>query len=180
MMMLKYTAQEDIMSDIATTVDTPADFPVLYVFVRTSLNSMNSGKAQAHSGHAANAFMYEHAVNPLATCKPVDKVVQQWMGSTRHGFGTQINLLAPWDEVVDLVARTQSMGLAAGVIEDPTYPYEVDSEIVPLIWVNWHTMPPIDKGNGKSICFRPECTAAYVFGMKSELQDQLGHYPLHP
>ena len=31
-------------------------FPVLYVFVRNDLDSMNPGKAEAHSGHAASAF----------------------------------------------------------------------------------------------------------------------------
>lgn len=154
------------------------DIPILYVFVRTDMNSMTPGKAQAHSGHAANAFVYKNHIKPS---KPIHPDVSEWMSQTDQGFGTQINLKAPWDEVIRLVARINEEGAGVGeIVVDPTYPYVVDAEIMPLINEKVHTVEPIDLGNSKFACHRDEATAAYVFGRKLNLQPYLGEYPLHP
>ena len=152
------------------------DIPVLYVFVRTELNSMNPGKAQAHSGHAANAFVYKHYIHTQECYSDIT----EWMDSCNQGFGTQINLKAPWIQVLDAVAKAQAQGFKADFITDPTYPYEVDLEIAYLIDYKTHSQPWIDKGNGRVICFREEQTAAYIFGMKSKLESLVGMFPLHP
>jgi hypothetical protein len=156
--------------------------PVLYVFVRTDLPSMTPGKAQAHSGHAANAFINEHYIKRLNLGNGICDSVREWMASTPFGFGTQINLKAPWDEVLGIVeaVNRDGDGIAADVIVDPTYPYVVDGEIMPLIDRDRHTVDPIDIGNGRFACHRREATAAYVFGYKEDLERLVGMYPLHP
>lgn len=154
--------------------------PVLYVFVRTDLPSMNPGKAQAHSGHAANAFIHKNVVQVMRGCKvPIAKSVLEWMASTPFGFGTQINLKGNWPDVINTVAAWAEVGRAELVI-DPTYPYIVDEEIVTLIDPRNHSMDPVPLGNGKVLCHRNEVTAAYLFGYKEELEPFVGKYPLHP
>ena len=154
--------------------------PVLYVFVNTDLASMNPGKAQAHSGHAANAFVNQNVIVPMRNKKTIAMPVQEWMAATTFGFGTQINLKGEWSEVVKTIAAW-CVACGAGVlVVDPTYPYIVDSEIVKLIDSRNHTQIPFDLENGKFLCHRNEVTAAYVFGYKDELVPYVGKYPLHP
>lgn len=154
------------------------DIPVLYVFVRTDMNSMTPGKAQAHSGHAANAFVFK---NHIKVGKPIHPDVQEWVAETSFGFGTQINLKAPWEDVVGVVDAVNIAGIgAAEIIYDPTYPYVVDAEILRLIDPKMHTVEPIDLGNGLFACHRKEATAAYVFGRKEALTPFVGSFPLHP
>ena len=153
--------------------------PVLYVFVNTDLPSMNPGKAQAHSGHAANAFINQHVIKPLRAGNEVMQSVNEWMAATPFGFGTQINLKGNWDDVINTVAAWAEVGRAELVI-DPTYPYIVDAEILKLIDPRNHTMDPIPLENGKVLCHRNEVTAAYLFGYKEELEPFVGKYPLHP
>lgn len=153
--------------------------PVLYVFVNTDLSSMNPGKAQAHSGHAANAFINQHVIKPLRAGNEVMQSVNEWMASTPFGFGTQINLKGNWDDVVNTVAAWAEVGRAELII-DPTYPYIVDEEIVKLIDHRIHSVDPIPLENGKVLCHRNEATAAYLFGYKEELEPFVGKYPLHP
>ena len=161
--------------------------PVLYVFVNTDLPSMTPGKAQAHSGHAANAFIHQAVIKPMRSgVTELWGPVSEWMGQTPFGFGTQINLKAPWSEVVDLVEELDDEFLSAKkrvmaeIIIDPTYPYIVDKEVVGLINPDLHTVPPIQLEDGRYVCHRKEMTAAYVFGDKRDLEPFLGKYPLHP
>ena len=155
---------------------------VLYIFVRTDLPSMNPGKAQAHSGHAANAFIYQTVIKPLRSgSTELWGPAQEWMAQTPFGFGTQINLKAPWNEVDDLVTEVMNLpNVQAEVVVDPTYPYIVDSEIVELIDKKLHTVAPIPLENGRWVCHRSAPTAAYIFGDKAELEPYVGKYPLHP
>lgn len=164
------------------TIDEDIKNQVLYVFVNTGLPSMNPGKAQAHSAHAANAFIHQCVIKPMRSgVTSVWQPVDAWMASTPFGFGTQINLKAPWNEVVELVAElSESKIAAAEIVVDPTYPYIVDSEIVNLIDSDLHTVAPIKLDDGRFVCHRKQATAAYVFGDKRDLEPFLGKYPLHP
>lgn len=154
--------------------------PVLYIFVNTDLPSMNPGKAQAHSGHAANAFINQHAIKPLQAGKRISGEVAEWMGTTPFGFGTQINLKGEWSEVIKTVADWCEAGGVGELVVDPTYPYIVDSEVVRLIDPRIHSEIPFDLENGKFLCHRNETTAIYIFGYKDELEPYVGKYPLHP
>lgn len=156
------------------------NIPVLYVFVRTDMPSMTPGKAQAHSGHAANAFVNQHAIKPLQAGKRMPGEVAEWIATTPYGFGTQINLKGEWDDVVNTVASVCESGGIGELVVDPTYPYIVDAEVVHLIDPRNHTAEPVDLGNGKFLCHRNETTAAYVFGYKNELKRYVGEFPLHP
>lgn len=154
-----------------------ADYLALYVFVRTDLQSMNSGKAQAHSGHAANHFVYKHYINCDDVAHKAD--IESWMKQAT-GFGTQINLKGAWQEVMQAVDEADSDGFVTGIVVDPTYPYIINSEIRHLIAPVTHTLPPVEMADGNYMCFRREATAAYVFGYKDALQPYVGKFPLHP
>ena len=156
------------------------NYPVLYVFVNTDLPSMNPGKAQAHSGHAANAFINKTVVQTLQSGKDVRPSVKEWMTATPFGFGTQINLKGEWDEVVNTIAAWCETGGVGELVIDPTYPYIVDSEIVKLIDHGNHTADPVKLENGKFLCHRNEATAAYLFGYKDDLESYVRQFPLHP
>jgi hypothetical protein len=151
---------------------------VLYVFVRTDLPSMTPGKAQAHSGHAANAFIYKNYIK--ANPQSVRLEIYNWIESTPQGFGTQINLKAPWSEVIDIIAAASQDGFLCDLVTDPTYPYEVDEEVFDLLPNETHTAAPIVKDNKRYMCFRVEQTAAYIFGSKEDLAPYISQYPLHP
>lgn len=158
------------------------NYPVLYVFVNTDLPSMNPGKAQAHSGHAANAFIHQHVIKPMRNgVTEVWSPVAEWMAATPFGFGTQINLKGTWRDVINTAAQVEeSKAGVAELVVDPTYPYIVDSEIVGLIDPRVHSAEPIDIGNGKFVCHRNETTAIYIFGYKEDLAPYVSQYPLHP
>ena len=152
--------------------------PVLYVFVRTDMPSMTPGKAQAHSGHAANAFVYKNFIK--ANPQGIRPEIYSWIEATPQGFGTQINLKASWKEVNELIDSVSQAGFIADYVIDPTYPYELDYEIYNLLEIHMQTAPPIFKDNGRVVCFRKEQTAAYVFGFKEDLESFVGQFPLHP
>lgn len=156
------------------------DTPILYVFVRTDMPSMTPGKAQAHSGHAANAFVHKHVVKKLQKNKLLDPDVLKWTEATEQGFGTQINLKGNWADVCKAHEAALAAGVITDVVLDPTYPYIVDAEMVELIKPAMHAIEPIALDNGKFVCHRPENTAIYFFGMKDQLKPFVGDFPLHP
>lgn len=160
---------------------TVENIPILYVFVRTDMPSMTPGKAQAHSGHAANAFVFKNYICRINAGNKVPDAVLEWMAQTPFGFGTQINLKGNWEDVVKAAAQVQEdkKGVCE-LVTDPTYPYIVDSEIAGLIDPKIHSVAPIDLGNGKVACHRAENTAVYIFGYKDDLKPYLGEFPLHP
>ena len=156
------------------------DIPILYVFVRTDMPSMTPGKAQAHSGHAANAFVHKHVIKRMQKDQQLGDAVVNWMKSTDQGFGTQINLKGAWDEVIEAHLSAKINGHITEKVLDPTYPYLVDSEIVGLIDPKHHSVDPIPLADGRVACHRAEYTAIYFFGMKEDLKPYVGKFPLHP
>ena len=149
----------------------------LYVLVRTDLPSLGKGKACAHSAHAANLFSYDDFIQPLRKGKEPDASVVAWHEAA-DGFGTTIALeVRDGQTMRDVVAAAKSMKFKAGVVTDPTYPYEVDYEIYPLINPEVHTAPAVSTRTGK-VCFRKEDSCAYVFGNKSDLSVLLARFGL--
>lgn len=155
--------------------------PCLYVIVDTDMTSMTNGKSQAHSGHASSAFSEKAFVVPLLAKEKPDPLAMQWRTETDQGFGTQINLKAKTSQLKLIVEMATMLGFQSEEVFDPTYPYHVDSEIVPLMDPTVHTLPPIPLGD-QTICFRREMTAVYVFGDKNDpvLSALLRKFPLHP
>ena len=118
--------------------------PVLYVFVRNDLDSMNPGKAEAHSGHAASAFAkwwYTGKHNSEYT-----ELGRLWHDTTKQGFGTQINLDANYEQMKYVIDLAKRVGFVAEMVHDPEYPIK-DGEVTHVL--------PMD-------------TAAYVFGVKND------------
>lgn len=133
----------------------------LYVLVRQDLPSLNPGKAMAQVAHAANAFIFKWAHKKIPG-------INLWQG--KEGFGTTIVLSIPniiqlnnilLDNVVGQLKT--NAGIPFGHVLDNTYPYIVNSEILPLIDAKLHTQNPIIKENGQVICFRKEITCGYLF-----------------
>jgi len=146
---------------------------------------MTPGKAQAHSGHAANAF-----VNEILTLKhhhtpEIEKGYLIWSSSTSQGFGTQINLKAQTDEeLADWIDTAKMAGYLASLIWDPTYPYMVTKEIYDLIDPMLHSLPSkfIPESN-MYLCYRKEWTAGYVFDhgeRPGEIKEINKNLILHP
>lgn len=143
---------------------------VLYVIV-FPLSDMNAGKAEAHSGHAAGAFTYAALKGKDSTLVNMTAHIKReavaWTEETEQGFGTQVNLLAPNSDAMDMLQyklhKAKHPDLFYDVIVDPTYPYVVESAIVPLIAEKVHTLPPQPLENGNFRCFREQATAMYVF-----------------
>jgi len=126
---------------------TENDYPVLFVIVRNDIPSMNSGKAEAHSGHAASKFVYDTAVGVKKPTKKVD----EWLKAA-DGFGTQINLDGSLEDIIAIEHYLNNHtdgdhGITYSRVTDPTYP-----------WFN-----PITN----ELMLREEVTAFYIFGMKS-------------
>jgi hypothetical protein len=150
---------------------------------------MTPGKAQAHSGHAANAFIKRNYIDVLKDVrKPANladptifNAIEEWMNATPQGFGTQINLKGAWDDVIYAVNETDDDNkVVSELITDPTYPYIVDSEVVNLIDPAAHSIPPVLLSNGMYLCHRQEVTAAYIFGRKEDATKYVEGFSLHP
>lgn len=154
-----------------------------YTLVRTDLPSLGHGKAIAHAMHAGNQMTWREVVEPLQRGETPNQDVMDWH-KMADGFGTTIALgnkgQLDISTIKQIVAAARLMGFVADVVVDPTYPYLVDKEIVPLMDDSVHTMPPVPGPPGKMVCFRSEVTTAYVFGDKAELKILLGSFDLYP
>ena len=137
--------------------ETQTAFPVLYILMRTDLESMNCGKAIAQGSHAANAFV-KHAQSKSGNGKwePFDT----WRDETNQGFGTVLVLAVNETQMRTAADIAEKLEYVSGVIHDPTYPL-VD---------------------GDTCHFLPLDTCAYVFGDKNDptLAAIVGNFPLHP
>ena len=138
---------------------------ILYIIMRTDMNSMNPGKAMAQAAHAANAFV-NHAQQAFPrdshSISHNEKAFDAWRSETgtNQGFGTTIVLGTSFnnarDEMGEAVSNAARQGLIAGLVRDPTYPIR-DGAVTHLIDVY---------------------TCAYVFAPPKA--DFLSHFELHP
>lgn len=144
---------------------------VLYIIMRTDLESLNSGKGMAQASHASNAFVNKfHArmaetnfegISKSSVAEDLNKAFYDWENSTTQGFGTVLVLEGKMSECKFAIDLFRMNDYIADIIHDPTYPI-VDGEIVHYI--------PLD-------------TCAYVFVPNKE-QDYfaamiLKKFPLH-
>ena len=132
--------------------------PVLYILMRTDLDSMNPGKAMAQASHAGSVF--EHNAEPGYNVD--EKLFEEWRQSTTQGFGTVLVLGVNEDQMRTAVEVAESFGVdtfPCGIIHDPTYPLQ-DGDITHFI--------PLD-------------TCGYIFGDKDDpmLQAIVGNFELH-
>lgn len=86
--------------------------PVLYILMRTDLDSMNPGKAMAQASHASNAFISRYGHEP----EPKD-----W-SDTSQGFGTVLVLGVTHMQMQTAVHIAKLSNIMSDVVHDPTYP----------------------------------------------------------
>ena len=156
--------------------------PYAYLLVRTDLESLGRGKGYAHSMHAGNHMTWQTVVKPLLANQKPDELVMAWHQSA-EGFGTTA-AIGTRDQVdintlQAVVEAAKSLGHEAGIVEDPTYPYEVSTEIYHLLPESLHTAPADRIASGFR-CYRREISCAWVFGEKEELKVLLSRFGLVP
>lgn len=126
---------------------------VLYIIMRTDMESMNPGKGMAQAAHAANAAVeaiknlilwYTNPIDP-ALLTPyekanpnhinIDKLMSQftrWEQSTAQGFGTCVVLGATLEQLKHAINDAQEAGLVAELVRDPSYPL-MDGDVLHLL-----------------------------------------------
>lgn len=132
--------------------------PVLYILMRTDMESMNPGKAMAQASHASNAF-----VQSAEPGYNIDETLfNTWKESTPQGFGTVLVLGVTEVQMRTAVEIAESFGVdkfPCDIIHDPTYPLQ----------------------DGDTTHFIPVDTCGYIFGDKDDpmLQSIIGNFELH-
>lgn len=134
-------------------------YPILYILMRSDMDSLNPGKACAQAAHAANQFVFE--LHQAGTRVPADQVIKEdmysrWAESTGKGFGTTITLDVDGETLPKIVQFARLAGFLAGVTHDPSYPL-LDGDTVHLL--------PLD-------------TCGYIFGDKVTLEPLLRQFNL--
>lgn len=148
--------------------------PVLFILMRTDLDSMNPGKAMAQAAHSANVlethyerFIQEETIDVDASddARAIMYAWTCWKWGVSQGFGTTIVLGASMSKIkTDLEWLEKSIPYRAflsGIVHDPTYPL-IDGSVTHLI--------PLD-------------TCGYIFAPDKDneyLRVILDEYELHP
>ena len=132
--------------------------PVLYILMRTDLDSMNPGKAMAQASHAGSTFV--HNAEPGYNVD--EELFNAWQKETPQGFGTVLVLGVTEVQMRTAVAVAESFGVdkfPCEIIHDPTYPLQ----------------------DGDTTHFIPVDTCGYIFGDKENitLQAILQNFELH-
>ena len=128
---------------------------VLYILMRTDLDSLNPGKAMAQANHAFGALKQR-----IRSDSKRQRDYIAWQGTTAQDFGTVIVLGGDRGGIqgaLDQLQRHRSP-VVSGWVHDPTYPIR-DGVVTHLI--------PLD-------------TCAFVFGTKAECGDVCEQFELHP
>ena len=142
--------------------------PVLYILMRTDMESLNPGKAMAQAVHAGNA-LETHCNREIQigllegdlSAEALGDAYYVWKHQTSQGFGTTIVLGGSMSLISMDVKRLQSLGYIAEIVHDPSYPIR-DGDVTHLI--------PLD-------------TCAYVFAPDKDdpvIRMSLSSYGLHP
>ena len=132
--------------------------PVLYILMRTDMDSMNPGKAMAQASHASNAFVS----NAEPGYNVDEELFNAWQESTPQKFGTVLVLGVNEAQMRTAVEVAESFGVdkfPCDIIHDPTYPLQ----------------------DGDTTHFIPVDTCGYIFGDKDDpvLQSIIGNFELH-
>lgn len=112
--------------------------PVLYIFMRSDLTSLNAGKAMAQASHAANAMVHLIKHGGLVPSKHIKNLLTKWENSTAQGFGTCLVLDCHNEHVIlqtiDKLNQA-SKEVITDIINDPTYPVR-DGDLTHYISLN--------------------------------------------
>ena len=167
-------------------------FPVLYILVRTDLDSLNPGKLGAQTSHASNAFLHQWK----RLCENMDdaganytgfepivnthELINDWQNQTNQGFGTVLTLAATMSQMQFTVGAAERGGLLSGMVMDDTYPILVARELGEFLKATYPDGLVV--GDGGRYVTIPLEACAYVFADKNDPYTSmlLGGYKLHP
>ena len=96
---------------------------VLYILMRSDMESLNPGKAMAQAAHAANLF-----------AENIDRrssEYKEWINEG-NGFGTTIVLDAYNDDLLNSIINDYKEKAPTGIVLDNTYPI-LDGDVVHLL-----------------------------------------------
>ena len=127
---------------------------VLYILMRTDLDSMNPGKAMAQSNHAYGAMK-----KVVRSNLPMQEKYREWIDSTEQEFGTTLVLGGSEAKIENaMVKASYQPDVIAEWIHDPSYPI-IDGAVVHHLPLN---------------------TCAFVFGDKEDCRSVVAAMELHP
>lgn len=131
---------------------------VLYILMRTDMDSMNAGKGMAQANHAYGALKHHLRKDP--TPEMLD-MFHQWQKQTDQDFGTTITLGGSEHQIIRALDFAQGYlkgCVVAGWVIDPSYPIS-DGSVTHLMSMR---------------------TCAYVFGDQELCRKAVGHLNRHP
>lgn len=131
----------------------PEEMLVVYLLVRTDMDSMNPGKGHAQSHHAGTQMAMKD--RQVWTVKQ-QNMLKAWAGD--RGFGTVLSMGCTNRQMNDALAIATRLGFPCAVVNDPSYPL-LDGSVVHLF--------PLD-------------TCAYIFGPKIAIERAVARLDLHP
>lgn len=140
--------------------------PVLYILMRSDMDSLNAGKGMAQAAHAANDMVKRiRGINEKSSrkggCSTIKSYLDIWEEQA-GGFGTTIVLDIYNEDILKLkvnaIQDNENKRNMAGIVHDPTYPVR-DGEVTHLVPVN---------------------TCGWVFGDREELSMLMEQFDLHP
>lgn len=135
--------------------------PILYVVVRSDMESLNPGKAMAQVAHAANQFWKKvSGLGKESKNSFLYDLASQW-SEQADGFGTTIVLDGlDGPTMVDWYSELEnsSVQMIRGVTVDPQYPIR-DGKVT-------HLVPDV-------------MTCMFVFGDKFQLEHHTRNFKLH-
>lgn len=127
---------------------------VLYILMRTDLDSMNPGKAMAQANHAYGAM--KKAVRSNTVLQPL---YHKWIDQTEQEFGTTLVLGGSEAKIENALSKAgYPYDVIAGWVHDPSYPI-TDGAVVHHLPLN---------------------TCAFVFGTKEDCRSVVAGLELHP
>lgn len=151
----------------------------VYVLVRNDLPSMNPGKAMAQVHHAGVQMMvWGQRWNSTLVKEYIDRGVEQ--GAI--DFNTTLVVSATLAQINNAVGIAQKIvGVPCGIVEDPSYPFFVESELAPFVEKDTGVTRIGPAGN-RELFVRPEITCAWILLDRNDpvMRSLVGAMPLHP
>lgn len=105
---------------------------VLYILMRTDMDSMNPGKACAQASHASSKFVFDSHFGKYMS-RESEQECNEWMEQSKAGFGTTITLAIPSENALaHWLDKANDLEVPWGLVFDETYPVQ-DGAVTHLV-----------------------------------------------
>lgn len=151
-----------------------------YLLMRNDLPSLTPGKAMAHAFHAGNQMARFPGKPDSLALQMVSQYFSEGVSAQAYGFSTCICLSATRDEMFAQTSIARDRGWPYGVVHDPSYPFWVDTEIVPFLVDEVKVTPTFTVEGDRShstLVTRREYTCGWIICPDSHYIESL---ELHP